>query len=99
MSRDDILRMAQKAGLHFYVNDITEEPYASRLEYFTNLVAAAAKAEERQATLGVVKALHDREAKAAAHYIGKWQDAYARHMTRATALYDALEAIRARGDK
>jgi hypothetical protein len=41
MNRDDIIRMAREAGLHLYVNDVTEEPYASTLQRFANLVAAA----------------------------------------------------------
>ena len=41
MNRDDIIRMAREAGLHLYVNDLTEEPYALIVERFANLVAAA----------------------------------------------------------
>ena len=41
MTRDDIIRMAREAGLHLYVNDLTEEPYALIVERFTALVAAA----------------------------------------------------------
>ena len=41
MTKDDIIRMAREAGLHLYVNDLTEEPYALVVERFANLVAAA----------------------------------------------------------
>ena len=41
MNRDDIIRMAREAGLHLYVNDLTEEPYALIVERFAALVAAA----------------------------------------------------------
>jgi hypothetical protein len=41
MKRDDIIRMAREAGLHLYVNDLTEEPYALIVERFAALVAAA----------------------------------------------------------
>jgi hypothetical protein len=41
MNRDDIIRMAREAGLHLYVNDLTEEPYALIVERFAELVAAA----------------------------------------------------------
>ena len=41
MTRDDVIRMAREAGLHLYVNDLTEEPYALIVERFANLVAAA----------------------------------------------------------
>jgi len=52
MTRDDIIRMAQKAGLHFYVADIKKEPYASRLEYFATIVAAAER--EKYSPIGTV---------------------------------------------
>ena len=41
MTKEDIIRMAREAGLHLYVNDLTEEPYALVVERFANLVAAA----------------------------------------------------------
>ena len=41
MTKDDIIRMAREAGLHLYVNDLTEEPYALVVERFAKLVAAA----------------------------------------------------------
>ena len=43
MTKEDIIRMAREAGLHLYVNDLTEEPYALVVERFANLVAAAQK--------------------------------------------------------
>ena len=50
MTRDDIIRMAQEAGLALYVNDVTEEPYALTLERFAALVAAA----EREAIGNII---------------------------------------------
>ena len=41
MTKDDIMKLAREAGLHLYVNDLTEEPYALVVERFANLVAAA----------------------------------------------------------
>ena len=41
MTKADIIKLAQEAGLHLYVNDLTEEPYALVVERFANLVAAA----------------------------------------------------------
>ncbi len=41
----DIIRMAREAGLHLYVNDLTEEPYALILQRFAALV----RADEREA--------------------------------------------------
>jgi hypothetical protein len=40
MDRKDIIRMARETGLDLYINDVTEEPYAIRLECFANLIAA-----------------------------------------------------------
>ena len=39
MTQDEIIEMAKQAGLHYYVNDITEKPYAKILEDFAKLVA------------------------------------------------------------
>jgi hypothetical protein len=39
MNRDDVIRMARETGLDLYINDVTEEPYAIRLERFAALVA------------------------------------------------------------
>ena len=41
MTRDKIIHMAREAGLHLYVNELTEEPYALIAERFAALVAAA----------------------------------------------------------
>ena len=38
MNREDIIRMAREAGLHLYVNELTEEPYAQIVERFAHLV-------------------------------------------------------------
>ena len=45
MDRKDIIRMAREAGLDLYINDVTEEPYAIRLECFAALVAAHEREE------------------------------------------------------
>ena len=55
MTKDEIIRMAREAGLHLYVNDLTEEPYALVVERFANLVAAA----EREMFVEVLRQLHD----------------------------------------
>ena len=39
MDRKDIIRMAREAGLDLYINDVTEEPYATKLDRFAALVA------------------------------------------------------------
>ena len=41
MTREEIIGLAREAGLHMYINDVTEEPYALCLERFAALVAAA----------------------------------------------------------
>jgi hypothetical protein len=46
----DTIDMARKVGLHLYVNDITEAPYAARLKAFEALV----RADEREACAQVV---------------------------------------------
>ena len=51
MTKEDIIRMAREAGLHLYVNDLTEEPYALVVERFANLVAAA----EREACAKLIE--------------------------------------------
>ena len=51
MTKDDVIRMAREAGLHLYVNDLTEEPYALVVERFANLVAAA----EREACAKLIE--------------------------------------------
>jgi hypothetical protein len=66
MNREDIIRMARQAGLDLYINDVTEEPYAIRLERFAALVAAhereriiAANAPEIEKVNEYIKALED----------------------------------------
>lgn len=39
MTQDEIIEMAREAGLHLYVNDIIEKPYAEIIVAFANLVA------------------------------------------------------------
>jgi hypothetical protein len=45
MKIEDIIRMAREAGLDRYVNDVTGEPWATKLERFANLVAAQEREE------------------------------------------------------
>ena len=45
MTKDDIIKLAREAGLHLYVNDLTEEPYALVVERFANLVAEREREE------------------------------------------------------
>ena len=45
MTQDEIIEMARQAGLHLYVNDIIEKPYAEIVVAFANLVAAKALAQ------------------------------------------------------
>jgi hypothetical protein len=59
MTQEDIIRMAREAGLHLYVNDLTEEPYVLIVERFANLVAAA----EREECAQIVE-----------QYCGAWND-------------------------
>jgi hypothetical protein len=47
-----IIEMAREAGLHLYVNDLTEEPYARVVETFAELV----RADEREACAKVCDA-------------------------------------------
>ena len=51
MTQDEIIEMAKQAGLHLYVNDITEKPYAKILEAFAKLVAQ----KEREACAKIVE--------------------------------------------
>jgi hypothetical protein len=45
MTQEEIIEMAKQAGLHLYVNAMTEKPYADIVVAFANLVAA----KEREA--------------------------------------------------
>lgn len=45
MIKDEIVRMVREAGLNSYVNDVTEEPYATKLERFVNFAAAHEREE------------------------------------------------------
>jgi hypothetical protein len=51
-----IIELAKQAGLHLYVNDITEEPYAVVVERFATLV----RAEVLEEAEGVCEEVHDR---------------------------------------
>ena len=96
MNRDDILRMAREAGLTSASSKPWGEADVTRyfeakdaLERFANLVAAAAKAEEREACLAI---LRDMEGK-------KWHTVIHGGEMKGVSLHDAYAAIRARGDK
>jgi len=54
MTQDEIIEMAREAGLHLYVNDIIEKPYAEIVVAFANLVAA----KEREACAKVCEKLN-----------------------------------------
>ncbi len=49
-----VIEMARDAGLHLYVNDLTEEPYALVVERFAELV----RADERKKRDEAVKLLN-----------------------------------------
>ena len=49
-----IIEMAREAGLHLYVNDLTEEPYARVVERFAALV----RADERKENAKVCEDVH-----------------------------------------
>jgi hypothetical protein len=50
MTREDIIRMARETGLDLYINDVEEEPYATKLERFADFVAV----HEREACVAIV---------------------------------------------
>ena len=102
MNRDDILRWAREAGVpmeYSFVANATVWHLHPSFERFANLVAAAAKVEEREAILGVVKAMHDRESRGPEHPVKRYQDAFGWNSTRKDAVYDVLRHIRARGQQ
>ena len=41
MTKDDIRQMARESNLHWYANDLNEEPFFEIVERFAKLVAAA----------------------------------------------------------
>ena len=66
MNTEDIIRMAREAGLHRHQHNLMSNPvqyrfsydgYEENLERFAALVAAAAKAEEREACAKVCEDL------------------------------------------
>ena len=84
MNREDILRMAREAGIDAERDTLCRyEGFVEPLERFAALVAAAAKAEEREACAKVCEAEADTT------------DAHL-HMC-IDALRDCADAIRARG--
>jgi hypothetical protein len=64
MNRDDIVRWAREAGFEAdeSVRDVwaTDGYWAEELEHFANLVAAAAREEEREACANLIQDLSDR---------------------------------------
>ena len=88
MTREEIISMAREAGLHMYINDVAEEPYALCLERFAALVAA----EERIKT--VVAAFEVAERRVA-------EEREACAVLAETPMYrhEIAEKIRARGEK
>ena len=55
MNRDDIIRMAREANLHWYANELNEESFFEIVERFATLVAAA----EREAYQHRIDTLHN----------------------------------------
>jgi len=49
MDKETIIRLAREAGLHLYVNELTEEPYALTVERFARLVARHVRNARREA--------------------------------------------------
>jgi hypothetical protein len=45
MNREDIIRMAREANLHWYANELNEESFFEIVERFATLVAAAEREE------------------------------------------------------
>ncbi len=104
MTRDDVIRFGEQADEVAdrkirMRGEFHPEWHEVRDEAFAALVAAAAKEEEREAILGVVKAMHDRESRGPEHPVRRWQDAFGWNMTRKDAVSDVLHHIRARSDK
>ena len=84
----DTIDMAREVGLHLYVNDITEAPYAARLKAFEALV----RADEREQVI----ALQQHEDVLAPVGHSAWGEAYQEGWAEGTAAY--REIIRARGE-
>jgi hypothetical protein len=87
----EIMEMAREAGLHLYVNDLTEKPYIEVIEAFAKLV----REDEREAYAKVVS-----------EFAQKWWSIHCdsnKHMETTRKAHDdfcALQAaIRAKGDK
>jgi len=106
MNHDDIIRMARQVADPDTTDPLCGGDYRDLITLnldemvrFAALVAAAAKAEERESILGVVKAMHDRESRGPEHPVKRWQDAFGWNMTRKDAVSDVLHHIRARGGK
>ena len=102
MNRDDIIRMAREAGLHLYVNELTEEPYAQIVERFAHLVYESVFRDANIAasrTILDAAVLEEREACAKVceckmpNPVQNWADAQI-----VNALRDCAAAIRARRD-
>ena len=85
MNRDDIIRMAREVGMQGMLTDVVTT--LNELERFARLVAAAAKAEEREACK---KACIELKQIGAEAMFGPYWD---------RACVDCANAIDARGDK
>ena len=100
MTRDDVIRTAREAGLHLYVNDLTEEPYALIVERFAALVAAAERKRIISANAPEIERINE--------YIKVLEDAFAAEREACAVIADSMDAlqdgaigqaIRARGEK
>jgi hypothetical protein len=100
--------MAREVGLHLYVNDITEAPYAARLKAFEALVRADER-EEFQRWFDAVTSQHKQEILAEREACAKVAED-SDHVVSGRGYYDQLgnadatvkniaAAIRARGAK
>ena len=83
----DTIDMAREVGLHLYVNDITEAPYAARLKAFEALV----RADEREACAKVC------ESNVWSKDVAWWQEATKSEVSVESSIHCAA-AIRNRGN-
>jgi hypothetical protein len=88
----DTIDMAREAGLHLYVNDITEAPYAAELKAFEAFV----RADEREACARVCDEQVERSL-AAVEKTKRTTDHRIYRAAAQTATWNAA-AIRARGN-
>jgi hypothetical protein len=99
MDRDDIIRMAREAGLDLYINDVTEEPYAIRLERFAALVAEEVRGStiesEKAGWLYAIDKAVEAEREACANVANAWQEDVFNPLYQC----DCATAIRRRGEQ